>query len=186
MLVHVAHRDGDVQVAVGAPVVGPHGDQVLVVPVGVGGTVVVGGVAEGQVTVPADEEVAAVPAGQAPAGDGLPLRVRRQVGVQGEGRVPVLLDGDGLLAGDHRSLVLVCDGDGDGEFPGFALGVPGLHRHQVLVAVGAGPAGTLSKLGGLLKVRTPLPLLSVVMVKSLASRPPRRQVKPSPSGSVAR
>ena len=108
---------------------------------GVGGTVVVGGVAEGQIPVLADQEVAAVPARQAPAGDGLPLRVRRRVVGQGEGRVPVLLDGDGLLAGDHRSLVLVGDGDGHGKFPGFALGVPGLHRHQVLVAVGAGPAG---------------------------------------------
>ena len=44
----------------------------------------------------------------------------------------------------------------------------------------------MSKLGGDAKVRTPRPLLSVVMVKSLASRPPRSQVKASPSGSVAR
>ena len=141
VLVLVAHRNCDVQAAVGAPVVGAYGDPVLIVPVGAGGAVEVGRVAEGKFAVPIDGKIATVTAGEGPTGDGLALRVSCGVSGQGKRRIPVFLDTNGFLADYHGAFILVCDRDLQGKFAGVALVVPGLHRHQVLVAVRAGTGG---------------------------------------------
>ena len=133
-----------------------------------------------------DQEVAAVAAGEGPAGDGLTLRIGGEVGGQDEGWVPVLPDADrrswpDTTAPSFRSVTVTVTASS----PVLLWLSLASTVTRYSLASAPEPEGR-SKSGGDAKARTPLPLLSVVMVKSPASKPPRSHVNSSPSGSVAR
>ena len=137
MLVLVGHCYGDVQGTVGPAVVGPDGYQVFVVPVRVGGAVIIGCVSEGEDTGFINAEVSAITAAEGPAGDRFALRVGGRVGgAEGTLILPqflVFVDSERGGACHSRPFVDVSDGDRHLESADAGVAVFSPHRHLVFV-----------------------------------------------------